>query len=60
MTNSPLFTQLGKEFAVNAKLGGFSSSLHMQSASCMISEPEMLYRNDRRCNDAQGGLEMLH
>lgn len=44
MTHSPLFSQWGRfleVLEVNAKLAGFSSSLHMQSASCGMFEPEI-------------------
>lgn len=44
MTHSPHFSQWGRfleALEVNAKLAGFSSSLHMQSASCVTFEPEI-------------------
>lgn len=44
MTHSPLFSQTGTflgVLVVNAKLAELSSSLHMQSASCLMFELEM-------------------
>lgn len=44
MTRSPLFSKRGRFLevvVVNAKLTEFSSSLHMQSASCMMFELEI-------------------
>lgn len=44
MTHSPLFSQRGRlleVLVVNAKLAEFSSSPHMQSASCVMLEQEI-------------------